>query len=108
MLENNYFFSNEALSEGGVIKWIEIKPEIDYSRNFFFKNMAPYGSIIAGFPFRIEMEYFENEKIICPNDSRINCYTQLFGLSSGSPLNISLAFSIKDIYNNSVSSINSG
>ena len=106
-MANNTFNSNEALIEGGAIKWIEIEPELDYSRNFFYNNSALYGPIIAGFPFRIEMEYNHLQKIICLNGLN-NCYTQISGLSSGSTLNVSIIFSLKDIYNNTVASINSG
>lgn len=106
-LTNNYFNSNEAITEGGAIKWIEVEPIIDYSNNLFLNNSAQYGPINAGFPFRIEMGYSDIQTTICRNESG-SCYKQLPDLSSGAVLNISLLFSIKDIYNNTVSSVNSG
>ena len=107
-LANNNFNSNEALIEGGAIKWIEIEPKIDNSSNLFYNNSAQYGPINAGFPFRIEMESTDLQTIICLNESSTSCYKQIPDLSSGTSLNLSLIFSLKDFYNKTVSSINSG
>ena len=106
LLTNNVFILNEAISEGGAIKWLDVEPEIDYSSNFFFNNSASYGSNNAGFPFRIEMAYDPLIENICLNNSLIECYQQIPNLSSGSELNLSLIFSIKDIYNVTVTSMN--
>ena len=106
-MANNTFNSNEALIEGGAIKWIEIEPEIDNSSNLFYNNSAQYGPINAGFPFRIEMLYSDLQTIICLNESSTSCYKQI-PISSGTTLNLTLLFSIKDFYNKTVSSINSG
>ena len=107
-MTNNYFISNEALTEGGAIKWIEIEPEIDNSSNLFINNSAQYGPINAGFPFRIEMGYSDLPTTMCLTDSPTSCYKQVPNLSSGESLNLSLLFSLKDIYNKTVSSVNSG
>ena len=89
-----------------MIKWNDVEPII-YNNNTFINNTAKYGNINAAFPFRIEMEYLPNREIICYNGSD-NCYISLKDISSGSLLNFSLVFSIKDIYNKTSSSVNEG
>ena len=63
--------------------------------------------MIAAFPFRIEMQILEQSNLICLNRSN-NCYFQVSDLASGSDLNISFKFSIKDIYNKTMNSLNTG
>ena len=107
LLTNNVFNSNQAYSEGGAIKWIEVEPVIPKS-NIFYNNSALYGPINAAFPFRIELEYNLFSINVCLNGSLTYCYPQISDLSSGSALNISLFFTIKDKYNVTVTSLNSG
>ena len=106
LLMGNTFDNNMAYSEGGAIKWNEVEPIID-SDNIFTNNSASYGPINAGFPFRIEMEFTSLSQTICLNESN-SCYPQIMDISSGSSLNFTLSFLIKDIYNTTVTSLDSG
>ena len=106
IIDGNKFYNNQANSEGGVIKWNVVEPNISIN-NTFINNSAKYGDINAAFPFRIEMEYLPNYEVICLNQT-YNCYNIFNGISSGSFLNFSLVFTIKDIYNVTVSSLNEG
>ena len=106
LLTGNTFDNNVAESEGGSIKWIGVEPIID-SDNIFTNNSASYGPINAGFPFRIEMEFTSLSQTICLKESN-SCYPQIMDISSGSSLNFTLSFLIKDIYNTTVTSLNSG
>lgn len=95
-LFNNSFVGNKAEIEGGAIKWIEIEP-IGLNTNFYQDNTAIYGNDIASFPVKIEMENsFAN--YTCFNNST-NCYFSILNIASGSHLNFSLNFTIKDYYN---------
>ena len=106
-MEKNIFERNSAKFEGGVIKWIENEPLI-YENNIFINNSAIYGDINAAFPFRIIMGYSQYSKEICHSNQYKNCYIQIENIASGSPLNISFVFSIKDIYNKTITSLNDG
>ena len=104
ILSGNSFENNHANHEGGAIKWKEIEPTIN-NDNIFKNNSAFYGDIDAAFPFRIEMEFSKENEILCiePNKS---CYVSFRNIVSGSQLNFSTVFSIKDIYNQTISSLN--
>ena len=106
MLIGNKFIDNLAINEGGVIKWNEIKPII-YENNSFINNTALYGNISAAFPFRLEMQTSENSQILCRNVN-YNCYISLMNIASGSLLNFSLDFAMKDIDNEIYGSLNDG
>lgn len=105
MISNNEFLNNIAYSEGGVIKWINWEPIIENNNNFI-NNTAIYGNINATFPFKIDIEYDSKLKI-CPNNSNF-CYFKIGNLASGANLNFHLSFSIKDIYNRTILSLNHG
>ena len=105
-LTGNLFENNLANFEGGALKWKEIEPIID-KNNIFLNNRAIYGEINAAFPFRIDMEFSKESEIVCVEPSK-SCYKTFANIASGSLLNFSLAFSIKDIYNATCNSLNEG
>ena len=70
-------------------------------------NNAIYGNINAAFPFRIEMEFSKEQEIVCMKPSE-NCYITFPNIASGSQLNFSIIFSIKDIYNETCDSLKQG
>lgn len=98
------FVGNIAESEGGVIKWTGVEPYLE--NNTFFNNSAVYGDIIASFPYRIYMSSSSYVKTICKMNSSERCYQTFPNITSGSLLNFSLEFLLKDIYNQTCSSIN--
>ena len=51
IMQNNTFNSNNAISEGGAIKWNFEMPIIE--NNIFFNNSALYGNDIAAYPIRM-------------------------------------------------------
>ena len=106
VFQKNLFVNNYAKFEGGTIKWKEIEPVIN-NDNIFLNNKAIYGDINAAFPYRIEMEYSKESEIVCLQPLK-NCYVTLPNLASGSQLNFSIVFSIKDIYNETCRSFNEG
>lgn len=86
------------------MKWREIHPIFSHY-NIFTNNYAPYGPINAAFPFRIILEYEPNQNIICLN--RLNqCYIQIPNVGSGNILDLRLRFAIKDIFNETITSLN--
>lgn len=98
------FENNVAEKEGGVLRWEEVLPRIS-SNNIYSNNVAVYGKNIASFPFRIEMQYshyYQEKCLILPSK---DCYYQYRNLGSGVKTNISISFSIKDIYNNTIESL---
>lgn len=103
LLENNVFLENIADSEGGPIKWEGIQPNID--KNAFINNSAIYGDIVAAFPFKLQMSYSPYTQSICDKISN-ECYQSVLDIASGSVLNFSLDFLVKDVYNQTCSSIN--
>lgn len=103
-LSGNTFENNIALLEGGVIKWKEIRP-IFINNNTFSNNFAIYGPINAAFPFRINLEYHPTQKKICLEGVN-QCYIQLSNIGSGNNLDLKLRFTIKDIYNKTITAVN--
>ena len=106
-LKKNSFINNTAHLEGGAFKWKEIEPNIS-DDNIFIDNKADYGQINAAFPFRIEMEFNNQYEIICLNNNNSHCYNRFTNIASGSPINFTITFTIKDIYNVTCSSLNDG
>lgn len=99
----NTFTNNHAFSEGGAIKWKEVEPFL-WDNNNFINNSAIYGNNDAAFPFRIEMEINNSKEQICFNQSK-DCISIISNVGSGSPLNISFKFIVKDIYNQTIESL---
>lgn len=102
-LHDNLFIENIAESEGGAIKWEGVQPKIE--NNTFINNTAIYGDNVAAFPFRLHMSYSPYTETIC-NKTSNECYFSFANIASGSVLNFSLEFLVKDIYNQTCASIN--
>lgn len=55
------FINNNAIREGGAVKWTFLKPEL---KNCSFKdNNAVYGENIASFPVRFWVQFFDHGKL---------------------------------------------
>ena len=106
IISMNIFDSNKANFEGGAIKWNMVEPLI-YKDNIFINNSAIYGDNNAAFPYKIEIEYFYQNEVICFSES-YNCYVRINNIASGSDFPNGFNFLIKDIYNETYSSIIDG
>lgn len=107
ILNQNVFRNNYAVKEGGAIKFKEIEP-VGWLNNTYVNNSAIYGKNIAAFPFKIFMKNNQKQPICKNNYSKTNCYDTLPEIASGSELQFSIEFVMKDIYNVTYSSLNNG
>lgn len=103
-VSRNVFENNTALLEGGVLKWREIQPILS-NDNIYRNNKAIYGSINAAFPLRINLEYYPTQNTICL-EGITQCYIQIPDIGSGNVLDLKLKFAVKDVYNNTLTSLN--
>lgn len=104
-VSQNKFVFNQALNEGGAIKWdgsIFIT-----ENNLYFQNFAPYGNEIAAFPMKIKMTITSNNMTTCsiPIDYSNN-FSNIYCISSGNYIDYEFKLEILDIYSNLVTNIN--
>jgi len=67
---NNSFLNNIAQIEGGAIKYLMKRPNIDKS-NVFYGNLASYGNNIASYPVRMTMVNESGIDLIVINTANI-------------------------------------
>ena len=105
-LKNNSFYKNSASLEGGAIKWAYIEPLFDLN-NIYELNTALYGDNIAAFPLRIKVRVLTsnvgNEVSLDGN----NGIPVINDIISGSQLGYDFSFEIMDIYNQTVTTVDS-
>ena len=105
-IENNSFSDNTADLEGGAIKWIKIKPQIQVN-NIFLHNNALYGNDIAAFPIRMIVNLIDENETISLENFTINQIPTILNITTGNAFIYNISVKIIDYYGQVVSSLTS-